>query len=94
MSKFQHVDIEPLDRAAKSIEMTSNELCGRLMKKFGSNVRIVVRRIGGGLRIVNPGDKLKLDKDEFILRLPTSLIHKAAIHIKALNRDVSKDDLD
>ena len=69
-------------------------LCVRLAKKMGTQHRVIVRTFGGGLRIVQPSDKLKLKDNEFIANVPRNMIDEALREIdrKGEIKEIDLDD--
>lgn len=79
---------------ADKLGIDPESMCVRLAKKLGTQRRIIVRTFGGGgLRIVQPGENLKLKKDEFIANVPRTMIEVALKEIDAKG-EIKETDLD
>lgn len=83
--------------AAEELGITSEEMCVRLAKKLGIDKRVIVRSRSGELRIVQPGEKLRLSEGEFIANLHPRIIRESAKEVVRLanaGRKVHERDLD
>ena len=90
---MRHDSKEKLQEHAGALGLTPEVLCVRLAKKLGFQRRIIVRSRAGGLRIVPPGQKLHLKKDEFIANVPRSMVVEALRELKS-RQTISESDLD
>lgn len=82
--------------AASELGITSAEMYVRLARKRGVDKRVIVRSRGGGLRIVQPGETLRLTADEFIANLHPRVAREATREIDRIavsGRKVTARDL-
>ena len=79
---------------ADALGVTPEVLCVRLAKKLGFQRRIIVRSETGDLRVVAPGEKLKLKHGEFIAHVPLRMISEALREIdrKGEIKEIDLDD--
>ena len=70
---MRHETKHILQDNANELSCSPEVLCARVAKKSGVDGRIVVRSLARGLRVVQRGEKLKLQDDEFITTVPRAM---------------------
>jgi hypothetical protein len=86
---------EQLKAIADELNIEPHALAARLAKKLNAvNHRIIVRSKEGGLRIVQAGERLRLQENEFIANLPISIIRAAVAEVARKKGRIEPEDLD